>query len=238
MKRQRTGSFAFARRQPTLPTLAAAPATGVNRRLTKEERKQVKNMIEKAAPKSIVHNSHVGGLPISGVLAGPITSLLSFGAIDQGLSESQRRGDQIWITKIHFKCTLVCTASEDIVRIMVARSKATAGPPTAISWADVLQNAGTGINSIVSTVQDDCPYTILHDKLYKCGNKTAYWGTAVVDFTLDYSKRPLKVVYYDGTAAGGVSNMVIGNIELAAATILGTGVTTMTYVYDVEFTEK
>jgi hypothetical protein len=236
MKRQRTGTFK-ARRVPTLPTVAGQ-ATGANRRLTSAEKKEVKQLIAKAAPKSIVHNSATSGVPpVTGVLASAITSILAFTATKQGLAEDQRRGDQIWIHKIHFKCFLTSTSIEDTVRIMVARSPAISGTPLPIDWTNILQNAGAGTPGVISTIQDDQPYQILYDHRHICGNKSANWGSKVVEFTLDFSKRPLKCIYVDNTATSSPATTIMGNIELAAAT-QSAATTTMTYVYDVEFSEK
>lgn len=242
MKRSRTGSFAKpVSRMATLPTLAGHPraTAGVNRRLSTAERRQVKQLINAAAPKSTLHNSATSGTaPVTGALNQAITSILAFTAIKQGLSEDQRRGDQVWIRKIHFKCYLTSTAIQDQVRIIVARAPHVSGSPLPIDFTQLLQNAGAGIPGIISTYQDDQPYQVLHDKVYQVGNQTSVWGAKEVDFTLDFSKRPLKAVFLDGTAISGPSTTVMGDIELAAATRGVTGTTTMTYVYDVEFTEK
>lgn len=239
MKRTRTGVHTkVASRAPTLPTCDGQPR-GVNRRLTTAERRQVKQLINAAAPKSVLHNSATSGTPpVTGALNQAITSLLAFTAIKQGLSEDQRRGDQVWIRKIHFKCYLTSTAIEDQVRIIVARAPHVSGAPLPIDFTQLLQNAGAGIPGIISSYQDDQPYEVLYDKVFTVGNQTSVWGVRMVEFTLDFTKRPKKAVFLDGTAISGPSTTVMGDIELAAATRGVTGTSTMTYVYDVEFSEK
>lgn len=239
MKRARTGTFTKAER-PVMPGQhRAAPATGVNRRLTAAERKEVKLMIQKAAPKSITHNSAVAGVaPVTGTLASAATSVLAFTATNAGLGENQRRGDQIWIDKIAFRGYVSSTAAMDHVRFLVVRAPRGANPPVAIDPTALLQNAGAGTPGIISSIQDDQPYTVLYDKVIKAGNGTVTgFATNIIEFNLDFSKRPLRCVYFDNSATGGVSQTIEGDIELICATH-SAGLATLTYAYDVTFHEK
>lgn len=238
MKRSRTGTFTkMASRAPTLPT-AAGRATGANRRLTNAEKREVKQLIQAAAPKSVTHNSANSGIPpVTGTLSSAITSIIAFTNTNQGLAENQRRGDQIWIRRIHFKCRLFdSTSIQNTVRLMIARAPSTSGASLPIDWTQILQNAGAGTPGVISNIQDDQPYQILWDKTYTCGDKSSVWGDKYVEIELDFRKRPLKCVYADGTTLGNPANILMGNIELAAATQQSTA--SMTYAYDVEFSEK
>lgn len=237
MKRQRTSSFTAAR-APTLPTVPAPAASTSSRRLSKAEKAEVKQMILKATPKSVTHNGPVAGTgPVAGVLASALTPILSFSRIDAGLGENQRRGDQIWIDKIHFSCYLTSTSVQDYVRFTVVRQSKSGFPPTAVIPADIFQTAGAGAPGIISSFQDDQPCEILYDKLVQVGNNTSIWGPKVHSFTLDFSKRPKKVVFTDNTAAPSVLDIVEGDITLICGT-RSAATTSMTYVYDVTSHEK
>jgi len=236
MKRSRTGTFTkVASRTATLPTAAAAN-TGVNRRLTAAEKKEVKAMITKAAPKSTTHNSATSGVPpVTGVLASAPTPILAFTATQSGLGEWQRRGDQIYIDKINFRAYLSSTAATDHVRLLVVRQPRSGFPPLPVDPTAILQNAGAGVPAIISAIQDDQPCQILYDKVFQVGNNTvAGFSNRTLEFTLDFSKSPKRCVYLDGTAIGGPATTVEGDIELIAAT-RSAGLTTMTYAYDVTF---
>lgn len=237
MKRARTGTVTKVTRPASSTAYKSPYKLPPKTRLSATERKEVKALINNAAPKSVVHNGASSPAPPAGVLASAITSILTFGAIAKGTDENQRRGDQIWIHKIKFRANLISTSIEDVVRIMVARAPNVSGTPLPIDWTNVLQNAGAAIPGTISMIQDDNPYTILYDKTFTCGNKSANWGTRIVEFELDFSKRPLKMIFLDGSGTGSVSNIVMGNIELAACT-QSAATTTMTYVYDVVFSEK
>lgn len=239
MKRARTGTFTHkATRQMTLPT-AAGQSTGANRRLTAAEKKEVKALINKAAPKSTTHNSATSGVPpVTGVLASAATPILAFTALQQGLSEHQRRGDQVYIDKIVFRAYLSSTAAADHVRFLVVRQPRSGFPPLPVDPTAILQNAGAGTPGIISSIQDDQPCQILYDKVVKVGNNTVSgFSSTVHEFTLDYTKAPKRAVFLDGTAISGPATTVEGDIELICATH-SAGATTMTYVYDVVFHEK
>lgn len=233
MKRQRTSSTKAVHRAPTVVTADGS----ANRHLSAAERKEVKRIIDGKLARSICHNGPTAIAPVTGVLASAPTVIVAFTATNQGLGEDKRRGDQIYIDKIHFKAYLVTTAADDVVRLTVMRQAKSGFPPQPINPAVVWQNFGTAEAGILSTFQDDQPCTVLYDKRFLISTASGGKPYTVAEFTLDFSKRPLPCVYQDGTVTGTPFNTVIGDIELIAAT-RSAGLVTMTYVYDMTFHEK
>ena len=206
------------------------------RHLTKTEKTDVKKIVERKVAKSTLHNGPVPIPPITGVLASAPTALVAFSNTDAGLREYQRRGDQIYIDMIKFRCFVESTALNEVLRLTVLRQPRSGFPPQPINLSAVWQNYGTGTGGITSGFQDDQPCSILFDKRYVFGQSMSPNGR-YIEFTLNFSKRPLKVVYQDGSSNGTPFNTVLGEIELVAAT-KSAGLCTMTYTYDVVFHEK
>ena len=206
------------------------------RHLTKTEKVDVKKIIERKVAKSTLHNGPTPIPPITGLLASAPTAIAALSNTDAGLREYQRRGDQIWIDKIKVRAYLESTALNEAVRLTVLRQPRSGFPPQPINLSAIWQNYGTGTAGITSGFQDDQPCSVLFDKVYVFGQSMSPNGR-YVEFTLNFSKRPLKVVYQDGSSTGTPFNTVLGEIELVATT-KSAGLCTMTYTYDVVFHEK
>jgi len=231
MKRQRTSTGSL-KRTDTLPT-----ADG-SKHLSKTEKQDVKQIILKNTPKQIMHNGAIPGPPVTGVVNPLPNAICSFSDTNSGLTEYQRRGDQIWIDKIRFRCYARTTASNDALRLTVLRQSKSGFPPLPILGTSVWQNWTAGPGGVVSAFQDDQPCTVLFDKVYTLGIAAGLQECRYIEFTLDYSKRPLKVVYLDNTAIGTANNTVMGDIELFGSSVSNPGAITLTYTFDVTFHEK
>lgn len=195
-------------------------------------------MILRKTPKSVCHNGPTPVAPLTGFLTGSPTTISTFTDINQGLNEYNRRGDQIYIDKIKFRAYVNSNLSNDAVRLTVLRQPRSGFPPAPINLSAVWQNFFAGGAGVVSGFQDDQPCSVLFDKVYTLGNG----GSGVpecrfIEFTLNFSKRPLKVVYLDGSATGTSFNTVMGDIELVATSV-GLGNVFMISTYDVYFHEK
>jgi len=231
MKRPRTSTFT---KKPV--SSPDAPYQDPRRHLSAAEKREVKQLISQSSPKGVVHNGPASPAPISGPLLSAPTAIVAFTSIAQGLSENQRRGDQVWIDKIKFRCLLTTTSISDHVRFLVVRQVRSGMPPLPVVPADILQNAGAGSSSIISFIQDDQPCEILHDEVVIVGDNTVNYGPRLYEFTLDFGKRPKQAIFLDGTAISGPATTVMGDIELICAT--RTAGTSMIYSYDVFFHEK
>lgn len=205
--------------------------------LSKKEATAVKHMINAAAPKSRLHNGPAPGPPFSGLVPNTPTAIVAFSNINAGQAEYQRRGDEIWIDKIHFKAYLLAGSTADAVRFTFLRQAGSSFPvPTVINVGAVWQNNTPGAGGVISHFQDDQPCQILYDRVFTIGTAAGMQESRCVNIVLDYSKRPLKMVFWDGTPLGGATNCVMGDIELVVTSAQGT--CNMTYVYDTTFHEK
>lgn len=228
MKRQRTSTLLTADRP------AAAPA---QRHLSTAEKREVKQLIAASSPRSFAFNSNTGSGPIvTGPLLSPMTPILAFTATTRGLAEYQRRGDQIWIHKIKFRCRVVTTSTDEDVRFMVVRQPRSGFPPLPVDFNNILHDNGAGVQGVLSLVKDDQPCEILFDKTIQFGIGTSYGESRIFEFELDWSKRPKRCVFQDNTATSSPATTVEGDIELGVAA--RTVNCSMSYTYMVEFSEK
>lgn len=220
-------------------TASMAPDPEEDRGLSKAEKRDVKKMILQKVAKSRTHNGPVPttGPLTTGLLASAPTAILAFTNINQGNNEYNRRGDQIWIDKIIFRAYVYTTTSNDAVRFTVLRQPRSGFPPSTINLSAVWQNNAAGPTGVISAFQDDQPCQVLYDKVYTLGIAAGLQECRFVEIKLDYSKKPLRVVYQDGSATGTSFNTVMGDIELVCATV-GSGTVDMTYGYEVVFHEK
>jgi len=205
--------------------------------LTKSQKVDVKKIVERRVAKSMIHNAPgAPGPAVTGLVANIPTSIIALSNTNQGLNEYNRRGDQIWIDKIKFRCYVTTSAANDALRLTVLRQPRSGFPPSVINASAIWQNYNPGVAGYVSGYQDDQPCQVLLDRRYVMGDAAGMLNGRYITFTLDYSKRPLRVVYQDGSVLGSLNNTVLGGIELFAGSINGT--ITLTYTYDVVFHEK
>lgn len=229
MKRQRTSTFTKAER-PVQP--------GEKRHLSTVQKRDVKSLIAESRPRSVANNSSTGtGGAVTGALASAMTPVLAFTATTKGNEEYQRRGDQIWMHKIKFRCRVVTTATDEYVRFLVVRQVRGGMPPLPVDPGAILVNSGAGMASILSNIASANPTEILLDKTIQFGLGTQYGESRIFEFTLDWDKRPKRVEYLDGTAVSSPATTAVGDIELLCAT-RGSGTVTMSYVYQLDFSEK
>lgn len=228
MKRQRTSTLTKAER-PVLP--------GEKRHLSSNEKREVKQLIAAAAPRSTAFNTSTGsGGMVTGALASPMTAVLAFTATTRGLAEFQRRGDQIWIHKIKFRCRVVTTATDEHIRFMVVRQPRSGFPPLPVDFNSLLKDNGAGAQGVMSFPNDDQPCEILLDKVIQLGLGTQWGESRIFEFELDWDKRPKKCVYLDNTTTSSPATTVEGDIELGVAA--RTTTSSMTYTYSIEWSEK
>lgn len=203
--------------------------------LSKAEKAEVKKIVLRNTPHGKAHNGPTAGPVISGPVNPLPTSIVALTAINAGQAEYQRRGDQIYIDKIRIKAYVVTTSSNDAFRMTLLRQPRSGFPPGPINLASVWQNFTAGLPAVVSAFQDDQPCQVLEDKTYTLGIAAGLQECRVIEWNLDYTKRPLRVTYLDNSAVGAPANTVMGDIELVMCCGFSC---TVTFAYDVTFHEK
>lgn len=206
------------------------------RKLSKPLRAEIVKVFNQKVAKSITHNGPVPGPIVSGAVANLPTVITDLSSTTQGTNEYNRRGDAIYIDRIRLKFLMSTTVSWEALRLTIVRQPRGSMPaPIPVQPANLWQNFVAGQPSIVSSFQDDQPYTVMKDKTFLLGIGAGMQEARLVTWDLKF-KKPLPVKYFDNTINGNATNTVVGDIQLIACST--TGAVNLSYGYDLWFHEK
>lgn len=203
--------------------------------------KRVKEVIERNQPLKIAHNGPGVADPV--LSFSPSTTLVTAVAantltsINTGDQDYNRSGNKIKIVKIELSGLIATANSSDAVRLMLVRNVREAY--TGVSGGEVLQN-NVAASATMSLLQDDTPYTVLWDKVFRCnavgiGNGAGPGTDIYFKKTLHFKKRPLIVEYTDVATTGVPTSVITGGIELMTCGLTGNANTNVLVGYNVYF---
>jgi len=207
--------------------------------LSKPAKEEVKKIILRREEKQTLHNGASTGQQILGNAVTPLVNfwqnVATLTNLNAGLTEYQRRGDQVRIKKISLRMYVNTTSSNELFRFCVVRQKATGMTPVPVNPNQIFQVPTPGIQGCISGIQDDQPCQILCDRTYTLGIAAGMQEGRFIKVDL-VNKEGWPLIFYDGVTSGLSINTVVGDIALLCNCSSGT--VDLFYQYQVTFTEK